>query len=50
VISDAAGVLQQIQNRLRTSDLADKTQRAELRTLSDALASTQENLDMLVGR
>jgi predicted RNase H-like nuclease (RuvC/YqgF family) len=50
VISDAAGVLQQIQNKLRSTDLVNRTERDELRTLSDALAMTQENLDLLVGQ
>lgn len=48
LILDAAGVLQELQNRLRTADLTNATEAMELRSLSDDLKSTQENLDLLV--
>ena len=48
LISDSAGVLQQLQNRLRTSNLEDSAQLQELRELSEELNSFQENLEVLV--
>ncbi|MDX2214808.1 MAG: hypothetical protein SFY66_16085 [Oculatellaceae cyanobacterium bins.114] len=48
LILDAAGVLQELQNRLRTSDLTNATEAMELRSLSDELRATQENVDLLV--
>jgi chromosome segregation ATPase len=50
LVADAAGTLQQLQNRLRTANLANDAERAELRTLSEALSSTQENVDLLVSQ
>ncbi len=47
-IQDAAGVLQQLQNKLRTADLADSNQLHELRSLSEELNSVQENVNILV--
>ncbi|MBD2460685.1 hypothetical protein H6G89_06480 [Oscillatoria sp. FACHB-1407] len=48
LILDAAGVLQALQNRLRTADLTNVTEAMELRSLSDELRATQENVDLLV--
>ena len=48
LITDSAGVLQQLQNRLRTFDLNDSEQIQELRSLSEELSSFQENVDLLV--
>lgn len=50
VILDAAGVLQQLQNKLRTADLTDARATGELRSLSDELNSFQENVELLVAR
>lgn len=50
LILDAAGVLQAIQNQLRTANLADSTQAGELRSLSDELRAFQENVDLLVSQ
>ena len=47
-IQETAGVLQQLQNHLRTADLTDSNQVNELRTLSDELKGFQENVDILV--
>ncbi|MGK7873009.1 MAG: hypothetical protein AB4426_06775 [Xenococcaceae cyanobacterium] len=48
LIIDSAGVLQQLQNRLRTSNLSDSEEIRELQSLSDELSSIQENVDLLV--
>jgi hypothetical protein len=48
LISDSAGVLQQMQNQLRSADLQDAQQSSELRSLSDDLKLFQENVDLLV--
>lgn len=50
LILDAAGVLQAMQNQLRTIDLADSSETVELQTLSDELRLFQENVDLLVSR
>jgi hypothetical protein len=50
LILDSAGVLQAMQNKLRSLDLSDAEQRLELRSLSDELSIFQENVDLLVGR
>lgn len=50
LILDSAGVLQTLQNHLRTVDLADATQAAELQNLGEELREFQENLDLLVLR
>jgi hypothetical protein len=50
LIQDAAGVLQQLQNKLRTSDLTNSEQVNELQTLSAELNSFQENVDILVSK
>jgi uncharacterized membrane protein len=48
IIIESAGVLQQLQNRLRTSDLNNSEQIQELKNLSDELKDFQENVDLLV--
>jgi hypothetical protein len=50
LILDSAGVLQQMQNQLRTADLADASQTIELRSLSNDFKLFQENVDLLVAR
>lgn len=50
LIQDAAGVLQQLQNKLRTSDLSKFEEVNELRSLSAELNSCQENFELLVGK
>lgn len=48
LILDSAGVLQAMQNQLRTADLQDVSQTEELRSLSEELRQFQENVDLLV--
>lgn len=48
LIAESAGVLQAMQNQLRSADLAEANQSAELKNLSDELRDFQENLDVLV--
>lgn len=48
LIQDSAGVLQQIQNKLRTADLTDAAATMELQELSHELQSFQENVALLV--
>jgi hypothetical protein len=48
LIQNLAGVLQQLQNKLRTADLTNSEQVDELQCLSAELNSFQENLDILV--
>ncbi|MEB3231623.1 MAG: hypothetical protein VKJ64_11485 [Leptolyngbyaceae bacterium] len=48
LIVQSAGVLQQLQNKLRTADLSDRLQTDEVRSLSDTFNSVQENLNLLV--
>ena len=50
LIQDSAGVLQELQNKLRNFDLTDSAQTTELRALSDELSSFQENVDLLVSK
>ena len=50
LIQDSAGVLQELQNKLRNFDLTDSAQTMELRSLSDELSSFQENVDLLVSK
>ncbi len=50
LILDAAGVLQKLQNTIRSSDLTDTQQTLELESLSDQLRLFQENVDLLVER
>jgi len=48
LIQDAAGMLQSLQNKLRTVDLTDTDAASELRSLSDDFKLTQESVDLLV--
>lgn len=48
LIVDAGGVLQQLQNKLRSADLASSHQTAELRDLGLALNNLQESMDVLM--
>lgn len=48
LIQDAAGVLQELQNKLRTADLTNASETMELRSLSEELKFAQENVDLLV--
>ncbi|WP_404790756.1 hypothetical protein [Altericista sp. CCNU0014] len=50
LISESAGVLQTMKNQLRSLDLEDATQAAQLQSLSNELRDFQENLDLLVAR
>jgi hypothetical protein len=50
MIFDSAGVLQSMQNQLRTANLSDAKAVGELQTLSDELKLFQENVDLLVKR
>lgn len=50
LIQDTAGVLQELQNRLREADLNDSTQTLELRSLGEQLNSFQENVDLLISK
>ena len=47
-VIDGAGVLQQLQNQIRTSNLNDAENINELRNLSEELKSIQENVDLLI--
>jgi chromosome segregation ATPase len=49
-IQNLAGVLQQLQNKLRSADLADSEEINELQTLSEELNSFQANLDILTSK
>ena len=48
LILDSAGVLQAMQNNLRSANLKDVQQILELRSLSNELSIFQENVDLLV--
>lgn len=48
LIVDAGGVLQQLQNKLRSADLANSSQTAELRELGLELNNLQESMDVLM--
>ncbi|MGB3755634.1 MAG: hypothetical protein WBA07_04580 [Rivularia sp. (in: cyanobacteria)] len=48
LIQDSAGVLQQIQNKLRTVDLTDARQVSQLQASTDELTSLQDNFAFLV--
>lgn len=50
LVTDAAGILQALQNKLRTTDFADAAQTLEVRSLSEEFNSMQENVDLLVAR
>ena len=48
LVYDSAGVLQELQNKLRTADLSNFDQTQELQLLSNDLKSFQENVDLLI--
>ena len=48
LVIESAGVLQQLQNRLRTSNLNNSEEINELKVLSEELKSRQESVDMLI--
>lgn len=48
IITESAGVLQQLQNKLRSSDLTNSEQIEELKSLSEELNNFQDNVDLLV--
>ncbi len=49
-IQDTAGVLQELQNKLRGANLNDPSVTLELRSLSEQFNSFQENVDLLVSK
>jgi uncharacterized membrane protein YccC len=50
LILDSAGVLQSMQNQLRSANLSDTRRSEELRSLSDELSGFQENIALLVSK
>lgn len=48
LIQDCTGILQQLQTKLRNSDLSDSQQIQDMQLLSDELTSLVENIDLLV--
>jgi len=48
IITDSAGVLQELQNKLRTSNLNDSEELQELRNLSEEISSLQDNFNILI--
>lgn len=48
LVIESAGILQQLQNRLRTSDLNSSQEIDRLKELSEELKSMQENVDLLI--
>lgn len=48
IVTESAGVLQQLQNRLRISDLDSSAEINELKALSQELRSMQDNVDLLI--
>jgi len=50
LVQDSAGVLQELQNKLRHADLTDTTQTMELQQFCDELSSFQQNIDFLVSK
>ena len=48
LIAESGGVLQQLQNKLRTADLTSSVATDELRELSDEVRGFQENVDVLI--
>lgn len=48
LVIESAGVLQQLQNRLRTSDLNNSAEINELKRLSEELKNMQEGVDVLI--
>jgi DNA repair exonuclease SbcCD ATPase subunit len=50
LIQETGGILQSLQNKLRTSDLSKFEEINELRSLSTELNNCQENMEILVGQ
>ncbi len=50
VVTNTAGVLQALQNKLRIANLADADQTLELRSLSEELRQFQDNVDLLISK
>ena len=48
LVIESAGVLQQLQNRLRTSNLNNSEEISELKSLTEELKSMQKNVDLLI--
>lgn len=48
IIIELGGILQNLQNKLRTSDLSNSEQIQELKSLSEELKNFQDNVDLLV--
>jgi len=48
LVTESAGVLQQFQNRLRTSNLENSTEINELKVITDELKNMQDNVDLLI--
>ncbi|MEO1673107.1 MAG: hypothetical protein AAFR77_20405 [Cyanobacteria bacterium J06631_2] len=48
LVTESAGVLQQFQNRLRTSDLDNSQEIDDLKAISNELKNTQNNIDLLI--
>ncbi len=48
LIAESGGVLQQLQNKLRTADLTSSVAADELRELSDEFKGVQEHVDVLI--
>ncbi|MEO0852095.1 MAG: hypothetical protein AAFY15_01140, partial [Cyanobacteria bacterium J06648_11] len=47
LLADAAGVLQQLQNELRTADLTDAARVTEMRSLSEEVGQIRDNVELL---
>ncbi|MEL7009117.1 MAG: hypothetical protein AAFY50_21380 [Cyanobacteria bacterium J06648_1] len=48
LVTESAGVLQQFQNRLRTSNLDNSQEIDDLKAISDELKDMQDNVDLLI--
>jgi hypothetical protein len=48
LILDAAGLLQQLQIKLRTNDIKNSAVAAEIRTLSDEFSQVQDNISVFI--
>ena len=48
LIAESGGVLQQLQNKLRTADLSSNVEAEELKSMSDELKGFQENVTLLL--
>ena len=48
LVTESAGILQQFQNRLRTSNLDNSAELNELKAITDELKTMQDNVDLLI--